>query len=158
MCLPSKMPFIFLFKKGLAYTVVTLKHTVKTLLFFFSFSFSVSLYNALKRIEVCIILYPLHVFYLTSWPLENSLDRPFSVIQFVSVAFSILYWNSPVHPSPCLSLHPSHMPPPCWRTHYADQLSHCLSYHSPLEYSLLSVCLSLLCFSHSLFLHILISI
>lgn len=89
-------------------------------------------------------MYPLHVFYLTSCPLENSLDRPFSVIQSASVAFWILHWNSPVHPH-------THPTLPHTTSMLEDSLCQlCLSYHSPLEYSLLSLCHSLLCFSYSL--------
>ncbi len=111
--------------------------------------------QVLKRIEVCSILYPLHVFYLTSCPQENSLDRPFSVIQSASVASSILHWNSPVHP-PLLSI-----PPTChlhagalimptvspsislitlhWSTHYCLSVSHFSAFRTLSSFILISV-------------------
>lgn len=94
--------------------------------------------------------------YLSSCPLKNSLYRLFSVIQSASVDFSILRWNSVVHSSLPLSLHPSHMPPPCWRTHYIDQLSVSLiTLHWSTHYS---VFVPHVCFSHSALLYILMSV
>lgn len=64
-------------------------------------------YNDLKGNEICIILHPLPISYFTSRPLENSLRRLFSVIQSASVDFSVLLWNSPIHPSLPASFSPS---------------------------------------------------
>lgn len=72
------------------------------------------------------------------------------MIQSASFALWILHWNSPGHPPHPILPHATSM--------LEDSLcQHCLSYHSPLEYSLLSPCHSLSCFFYSLFLYVLIS-
>jgi len=105
--------------------------------------FQFFLCNGLKGIEICVILYPLHVFYLSSCPLKNSLYSPFSVIQFASIAFSF-----PPPEQSCSSIPPSFSPSLphattmledslcrpnspcvslitlCWSTHYCVSVPH----------------------------------